>query len=228
MPLIVVAGYGSGISDAVAELFGSKGYSLALLSRTQAKLDEAAKKLQEKYKVKARGYAVDLARTEEVRAVLGKIREELGAVGVLFWNPYGAAKAALEATPEDVQGSILLTVSNLLVAVQDLQEELGREKGAVLVTGGGLALDNRELAKVAVAWGAATLAISKAAQRKTVDVLHWTLQPKGVYVGEVTVLAPVKGTPFDSSGTSTLTPQAVAQAFWDLNEKRDEVFVSIK
>jgi hypothetical protein len=31
----------------------------------------------------------------------------------------------------------------------------------------------------------------------------------------------VKGTPFDPSGTSTLTPELVADAFWELADKRD-------
>jgi short-subunit dehydrogenase len=38
---IVVAGYGPGISNAVATKFGKQGYRVALLSRTQAKLDAA-------------------------------------------------------------------------------------------------------------------------------------------------------------------------------------------
>jgi NAD(P)-dependent dehydrogenase (short-subunit alcohol dehydrogenase family) len=38
---IVVAGYGPGISSAVAILFGKQGYKVALLARTQSKLDAA-------------------------------------------------------------------------------------------------------------------------------------------------------------------------------------------
>lgn len=37
----VIAGYGSGISAAVAKRFGAEGYKLALLARTQSRLDEA-------------------------------------------------------------------------------------------------------------------------------------------------------------------------------------------
>lgn len=38
----LVAGYGPGISSAFAKKFGSAGFNLALLSRTQAKVDAAA------------------------------------------------------------------------------------------------------------------------------------------------------------------------------------------
>lgn len=37
----IVAGYGPGISAAVAKRFGGKGYKLALLARTQSRLDAA-------------------------------------------------------------------------------------------------------------------------------------------------------------------------------------------
>lgn len=35
----------------------------------------------------AKGYAVDLAKPEDVKAVLQKVSQELGTVTVLFWNP---------------------------------------------------------------------------------------------------------------------------------------------
>jgi NADP-dependent 3-hydroxy acid dehydrogenase YdfG len=37
----VIAGYGAGISRAVAQQFGKGGFSLALLARTQSRLDAA-------------------------------------------------------------------------------------------------------------------------------------------------------------------------------------------
>ncbi len=40
--VIAVCGFGPGISSAVASLWGSKGFDVALLSRTQARLDKAA------------------------------------------------------------------------------------------------------------------------------------------------------------------------------------------
>lgn len=40
--VLVVCGYGPGISDAVARRFGAEGFAVALLSRNQAKLDAAA------------------------------------------------------------------------------------------------------------------------------------------------------------------------------------------
>lgn len=39
--LAVIAGYGAGISAAFVNILGANGYKLALLARTQSRLDEA-------------------------------------------------------------------------------------------------------------------------------------------------------------------------------------------
>ncbi len=65
------------------------------------------------------------------------------------------------------------------------------------------------------------LAIGKAAQRKTVGLLHQRLSTEGVYVGEVVVTSPVKGTTFDR-GNATLEPAVIAERCWVLAERRDQ------
>lgn len=39
--VFIIAGYGTGVSHAVASLFGKKGYQLALIARNSSKLDKA-------------------------------------------------------------------------------------------------------------------------------------------------------------------------------------------
>src|SRR4051812_31937369 len=82
---IVVAGYGPGISHAVAERFGKAGFSLALVARNAAKLSEAASRLQGKgYKVAT--FPADLTLPQNAREVVQKARAALGPVTVLHWN----------------------------------------------------------------------------------------------------------------------------------------------
>jgi hypothetical protein len=70
------------------------------------------------------------------------------------------------------------------------------------------------------------LAIEKAAQHKTVGLLHHKLAHEGVYVGEVTVLGAVKGSAFDA-GHATIEASAIADKFWDLHHGRAEIYVNI-
>ena len=208
---IIIAGYGPGISNAVATKFGKeKGYSVALLSRSQSKLDKAAHDLAG-LGVKAQGFAVDLTDSAAVLKTIQAVQEALGDVHVLFWN--GGAlinKGALEATGDDYQSTFRSHVESLAVSANALQHELEKSKGAILVTGGGLSLETDEFVDMAVQWGLATAAVAKAAQRKLVHILHRALKPRGVFVGEVTVHAVVRGTPgFDPEGKAPLTAEQV-------------------
>lgn len=221
-PVIVVAGYGIGISAAVATSFAKKGFSVALLSRTQARLDAAAEVLKTEHGVEARGFAVDLSDFEAVKGTIAKIHNELGKVTVLLWNPYGGAKGILDGAEQDYVSEFKVTTSGLLAAVQAAHEDMKSQPGesAVLVTGGGLGMEHEASVKMAVAWNAASLAIGKAAQRKAVDIIAETLAGDGIYVGEVTVMAAVKNTAFDAQGTATLTPEEIADKFQEIYAAR--------
>lgn len=77
-----------------------------------------------------------------------------------------------------------------------------RWRPALLVTGGGLALDSAEAASQAVEWGVEGISIAKAAQHKLVACLTESLRPRGVFVGQVTVLGVVRGTAWQSVRSS--------------------------
>jgi hypothetical protein len=79
----------------------------------------------------------------------------------------------------------------LVTAVQAAHEDLKAQKGAVLVTGGGLSLETDESTAGAFDWGCASLGIAKAAQRKLVHIMHKALAADGIYVAEVTVMGGV-------------------------------------
>ncbi|KAJ3117726.1 hypothetical protein HDU96_005856 [Phlyctochytrium bullatum] len=222
--VIVVAGYGTGISHAVATKF-AKTHKVALLSRTQEKLDKAAKDLAATGAT-AKGFVVDLSDPAAVKKTIADIRTSFGSIDILFWNPYGAGSLLLNSTPEQLHTSFNLQVVSLVSAVQAALDDLKANKGAVLVTGGGLSLENEFVVKTTIEWNFSTSISGKAAQRKTVNLLNEELKPHGVYAGEVTVLGGVKGTPFDH-GNATITAEGVAEKFNELYTRRDKVFEQI-
>jgi NAD(P)-dependent dehydrogenase (short-subunit alcohol dehydrogenase family) len=84
--VIVIAGYGIGISRAVALKFGKeRGYTVAVLARTQSKLETAAQELNA-IGVKAQGFPVDLNDPKAVVKTMGEVQASLGEVSILFWN----------------------------------------------------------------------------------------------------------------------------------------------
>jgi len=223
---ILVAGYGSGISDAVARRFGREGYAVALVGRTAERLAQGAASL-EKEGIRAKAFVCDLSDVAAVPKLVTDVTDALGSVAVLHWNALvGAAGDLLVAPLSELRGSLDLGIVSLVAAVQSALPELKKNKGAVLVTGGGLAYYDAHVEKMAVDWNVQGLALVKAAQHKLVGVLHHKLASEGVYVGEVTVRAVVKGSAFDR-GQGTLAGSDVADAFWKLAGERNEVRVGI-
>eukprot|EP00878_Enallax_costatus_P020285 GHUV01021436.1.p1 GENE.GHUV01021436.1~~GHUV01021436.1.p1 ORF type:complete len:127 (+),score=39.83 GHUV01021436.1:458-838(+) len=115
--------------------------------------------------------------------------------------------------------------AGLVAAVQAAHEDLKATQGSILVTGGGMSLESDQSAQMADEWGVTTWAVPKSAQRKLVHIMHTGLAKDGIYVGEVTVTVVVAGTAaaikLDPEGKAQLTAEAVAEEFWQLQQKRD-------
>ncbi|KAI9348915.1 short-chain dehydrogenase/reductase SDR [Zopfochytrium polystomum] len=232
-PVIVVAGYGPGISRAVAIHFAQKkGLAVALLARTESKLLDP-KKLAT-LGVTAKAFPVNLSDVDAVRATIGTVRASLGLIHILFWNAAAVGTTTLLTDPSSLTAAqyaynveFASFIASVHASLSDLKSTLvGGRHGAILVTGGFLEEVAEGTAKLAVAWRFSTIVALNAAKRKAVQVLNEELAESGVYAGEVTVMGMVKGTPFDD-GTATITPAAVAERFEGLYEKRTAVFDAI-
>lgn len=168
----------------------------------------------------AKGYPTDLSDAAAVTATIQDIQRDLGPVSLLFWNPVAPPAALPTATPEQLTGAFTVTVTGLVSAVQAAHDDLKAQQGAVLVTGGGLALERDSMTAAAANHGMATLGIAKAAQRKLVHIMHKSLSSDGIYVAEVTVMGGVKGT-WGQGDDAPITAESVADDFWELYVKRD-------
>lgn len=223
---IIVAGYGPGISNALAERFGQAGFRVALVARNARRLDKGVEALSEKG-IEARAFPADLADEDAAREVVKKVRERLGPVDAIAWVAYAnTAGDVIAAPPSELRGALELATTSLVAAVQEALPDLRARKGAVLVTNGGFGLFDEGIDAMVARGGAMGLAISNSAKHKLVGLLAQRLRPDGVYVGEVMVLGLVRGTAFDTGGAS-LEPSAVAEKFWKLYTERSETFTQI-
>ena len=222
--VLVIAGYGSGISHSVAMKLG-KGHKIALISRTAEKVKAAAAEFGKKG-FEAEGFAADLSNPSSVEETLKQIQSSMGKISLLFWNGGGIFKPLLACTVEELQFNLSVNVTSLVHAVRTVQADLESTKGAVLVTGGGFGADNQQVNQYVVSLGVGSGGVNKAAEHKTVGILHEELKRQGVFVGAVIVTAMVKGTAWDN-GSATLEADAVADAFESLLNKRTEPFAQI-
>src|ERR1700709_853262 len=86
-PVIAVVGAGPGIGEAVARRFVTEGFVVALLARTEDKLQTMTQGIEADFgKGTARYYITDLRIEQQVIASFKSIRSELGPVQVLVYN----------------------------------------------------------------------------------------------------------------------------------------------
>lgn len=221
----MVCGYGPGISSSVAKRFGDEGFSVALVARSEDKLEQGAAALSEAG-ITAKAFPCDLSDPAAVKKLVGDVHEALGPVAAIHWNAYaGLAGDLTTADPTELRTVLDVGVVGAVAAVQAALDDLKAEEGAVLITGGGFAFYEESVDQMTVQWGAMGLAVAKAAQHKLTGLLHQKLKEDGVFVGSVVVLGLVKGTAFDQGGDG-LEPDEIAGAFWKLHQGRDAIYVT--
>jgi short-subunit dehydrogenase len=208
--ICAIVGFGTGVSLGVAKAFGNEGYALALIARNPGKLEDNAQTL------KALGYSVysfaaDAGDEVSLVQAFTKIRAELGDPEVLIYN----AATFTFGKPSGLNSDALVSdfqvnVAGALVAVQQVLPAMqANQKGMILLTGGGLALN--PFADVS------SLGIGKAGIRSLAFSLAQELTSSGIHVGTVTICGTVEpGTHFD--------PDAIAQSYLKLHKQLPNEF----
>jgi len=222
---IIVCGYGTGISDAVANKFGAEGFQVALVARTADKLEKAREALQARG-VNAAAFPADLSDPDAAKGLVKRVTAQLGPVTAIHWNAYSnIAGDVLTADAAALRTVFDVAVTSLVLVVQEALADLKSAKGAVLVTNGGLGLFDPKVDALAIQWNSMGLAIANAAKYKLIGLLTEKLRADEITVGEVVVTGLVKGTAWDT-GNATVDPHTVAGIFWEIYSSRQSKVVT--
>jgi NADP-dependent 3-hydroxy acid dehydrogenase YdfG len=224
---ILICGFGPGISTAVAEKFGAEGFAVALVARNKERLDAGVKALQAKG-VKAAAFPADLSDLKAIPALVEKAHSALGPIGAILWNAYtGGAGDLLTASAAELRAVVDVATVSLMETIRAALPDLKKsEKAAVLVTNGGLHINDPKVDAMGVSWNAMGLSVANAAKHKLVGLLSEKLKGDHVHVAEVVVNGIVKGTAFDQ-GNGTVEARDVAGKFWSLYQNRSAVRAQI-
>jgi NAD(P)-dependent dehydrogenase (short-subunit alcohol dehydrogenase family) len=141
---IVIVGAGPNLGIAIGRRFGREGLAVGLISRTQSKLDDLARRLQEDG-ITAAGVAADIRDSGALGDAIGRLAGRLGAVEVLEFSPLPARefmKPILDTTVEDLRGPLEFSVLGAAAATRAVVGPmLQAGSGTILFTTGGAAIN---------------------------------------------------------------------------------------
>ncbi|WP_028316185.1 SDR family oxidoreductase [Desulfatibacillum aliphaticivorans] len=108
--LVLITGAGSGIGRKMAHYFAREGSRLVLAATTMAGLEKVASEVEE-LGAEARPYTVDVSDREQVYAMAGEIKKDLGKVDVLVNNAgVVSGKPFLECEDEQLERTLSVNV----------------------------------------------------------------------------------------------------------------------
>ena len=182
MPTIAIVGAGPGLGAAVARRFGAEGFSVALISRDQTKLDALAAQLQDGGLV-ARGYAADVRDPATLEAALERAAAELGPISVLQYSPLPSRdylKPVLDMTPELALEALRFSALGLIHAVRSVLPAMrAAGEGSIILINGGTSVKARS--------DFAGTSIAFPAESAYGEMLHDALEGEGIGVVQLVI-----------------------------------------
>lgn len=211
MTTLAIIGAGRGLGAAVARRFAQEGFDVALISRSQERLDALAADLQAEG-VNARGFAADVRDLESLTSALERATGELGPIEVLQYSPLpdkSFLRPVLETTARDAAAAVEFSVYAPLTAVhQVLQGMRVLGRGTILFINGGTAV--QPLAKFA------GTSIAFAGQSAYAQVMHETLAPENIHLAQLIIPGAIE------EGHPEKDPTVLADTIWSLHADRGE------
>jgi len=126
----IVTGASSGIGKATAIAFAESGIEVALVSRSEAKLQDLALEIEQKTKTKAKAYPIDLAVVGEVASQVSAICSSFGSIDILVNNAGMGYTNTLEQTSlTDWQQVLTLNLTSVFECVRGVLPSM-RERGS--------------------------------------------------------------------------------------------------
>lgn len=175
-PVFLVTGLGEGTGGAAARRFSKGGYRVAMLCRSEHRLNKFEAELPG-----SKGYPCDVADLEHLEATIDQIREEMGGPEVVLHNAVGGGWVKfLEADPNLLERNFRINTTALFYLGRKVVPDMIKAgKGTILVTGNTSAHRGKPHTPI--------FAPTKAAQRILAQSMARDLGPKGIHVAYITV-----------------------------------------
>lgn len=206
MKKIFVVGAGRGLGNGVAEKFAQENFQVVLISRSEKNLAEYKKTFAEK-NIDVETQAADVSDFENFAVTFKNLTEKFGTPDVLFYNVGITAPADETINAKNLVDHYIADVAGAFNCVRLLDtKEFAEKHGAILITGGGFALQPYA--------GYLPLSMDKAALRAMVQALTPVLNEKGIYIGTIQITNVI-------GSNEKFAPKNIAEEFYKLYDKRE-------
>ncbi|KAL4891806.1 hypothetical protein BDV59DRAFT_181021 [Aspergillus ambiguus] len=188
-PVLAVIGVGPGIGEAVSRHFAAKGFVVALIARTEAKLQKIQKGINEDHGANAsRYYPTDVREESEVIATFAAIKSELGSVHVLVYNAGSRRlrpRTIIETPSEEFESFTRINLFGAFFAAKCvLPDMLAAGEGTIIFTGA--------TGSVRGSPGLGGFSPGKFGLRALSQIITREFQSKGIHAAHIIVDGPVQ------------------------------------
>ncbi|WP_062078964.1 SDR family NAD(P)-dependent oxidoreductase [Demequina globuliformis] len=206
MPTLAIVGAGPGLGAAVARRFGREGFSIALIARDEAKLDDLVTELATDG-VTARPYLADVRNGRQLEAALADAANELGPVTALQYSPLPSRdylKPVLDTDPALALEALRFSALGLMHAARAVLPAM-REAGdgSIILINGGTSVKSRA--------GFAGTSIAFPAETAYGEMLHEQLTDEGIRVRQLVIPGAIPKLQLDNG------IEDVAERIWQLH-----------
>lgn len=210
MTTLAIIGAGRQLGESLARRFGREGFSIALISRSQERLDSLAADLAADG-ITAKGFAANVRDPEALVTALDLAAQELGPIEVLSYNPLPAKdflRPVLESTVYDIRAAFEFSVLGPVAAVhQVLQGMRVLGRGTILFVNGGSAVQPvQHFAGTSIAF---------AGETAYAEMLDQALRDTDIHVAQLIIPGGI------IRGDGQKDPEVLADLLWTMHSDRD-------
>ena len=205
--LIVIIGAGPGLGLSVAKRFAREGFDSVLVARNESALKEMCDQISQNG-IKSYYKIADVADEKQLSDVLSTIEKEYGTPDCVVYNTGITTPDAEHLSTSELVDHFKVDVAGAYTTANSIaNEKFAAKRGALIFTGGGLAMYPVD--------GFLPLSIDKAALRALAYILHNRYEKDGIFVGTVTVCGTINGDEYFSSDN-------IAESYWQMYVNRDK------
>lgn len=208
---LILIGAGKGLGNAIAREFAAHDFRVVLISRNMNHLKEYAEDFR-RQNIEVYIKTADALYPETLTKAINEAVAYLGTPDAFVYNvgitePDGDREISNELLLQRYQ---IDAASAYHCATLIATDEFARKKGVILFTGGGFAKTFQPILSLK------PLCIDKAALNAMNIVLHYALEPKGIFVGSVLVSGVI------AYGDEKYDPSLIAKQYWKMYTERKE------